>query len=585
MARGGTDKYYNPSTKVVSDGDVAYADDLNDINYAVDSAFAQIADDLDEIDIVLADTTDYAEGWAISPQGTPPDALQPGLYSSRAYSIEAKEYTSNSLGSAIHKADGTTVMVDSANVSAAKASTSAITASSSATTATTQAGVATTQAGLSVTARVASEAARDSALVYKNAAATSATNAATSETSALNSKNAAATSATSAATSATNADTSEANAASSATAAATSATNAATSATSATTSKNAAATSAANAYTSEINAGTNATLAAVSAAEAAAAADYAVGISKTFRNKIINGNFDFWQRGLTQSTNGYGSDDRWLNSNIGTTKVHSLVNFTPGQTAVPDNPVAFSRTMVTSVAGAANLCYKTQKIEGVNTLAGKTITLSFWAKADASRNIAIEFSQNFGTGGSPSATVLGIEPALVPLTTTWQKQRVTVAIPSIFGKTIGTDYNDFLQLILWFDAGSNYNSRTASLGQQSGYFDIAHVQFEEGSDDTPFENRPVGIELSLCQRYYQIAYTQFNANVTTGIGYRALTNLPVNMRAVPTLGVTDLGGAQCFPSTAGTPAVLSSSTFYEFRTANLTGAGFFRSSVTIDAEL
>ena len=37
--------------------------------------------------------------------------------------------------------------------------------------------------------------------------------------------------------------------------------------------------------------------------------------------------------------------------------------------------------------------------------------------------------------------------------------------------------------------------------------DIAQIQLEEGSVATPFENRPYGLELALCQRYAQILTT------------------------------------------------------------------------------
>lgn len=76
-------------------------------------------------------------------------------------------------------------------------------------------------------------------------------------------------------------------------------------------------------------------------------------------------------------------------------------------------------------------------------------------------------------------------------------------MPSISGKTLGTNGNDSLGLFFWFDAGSNWNARSASLGQQSGTFDLANVQLEEGSVATPFEQRPLGLELQLCRRYYE----------------------------------------------------------------------------------
>ncbi|MBE0437157.1 MAG: hypothetical protein IBX56_15300, partial [Methylomicrobium sp.] len=166
-----------------------------------------------------------------------------------------------------------------------------------------------------------------------------------------------------------------------------------------------------------------------------------------FKNKLINGNFDIWQRGSSQTSSGYGSDDRWYNSNGGTNKTHSLQNFALGQTDVPGNPPYFSRTVVNSVAGAGNFCHKFQRIEDVRTLAGQTATLSFWAKADANKNIALEFLQSFGAGGTPSDRINGIGVTTLALTTSWQKYTVTVAIPSIAGKVLGTAGNACLNLV------------------------------------------------------------------------------------------------------------------------------------------
>lgn len=232
------------------------------------------------------------------------------------------------------------------------------------------------------------------------------------------------------------------------------------------------------------------------------------GISGPFahRNKIINGNFDIWQRGTSQTASGYGSVDRWSSTNGGTTKTHSRQTFTLGQTDVPGEPMYFSRTVVTSAAGTGNYCALGQFVESVRTLAGKNATITFWAKADAPKNIAIELYQGFGSGGTPSADVTAIGSQLIALTTTWQKFTRTIAVPSITGKTLGTNNDDWLGLYFWFDAGTDYNSRTSSLGQQSGTFDIAQVQVEEGAVATPFEQRPFGYEMQLCQRYYEKSY-------------------------------------------------------------------------------
>jgi hypothetical protein len=263
-----------------------------------------------------------------------------------------------------------------------------------------------------------------------------------------------------------------------------------------------------------------------------------------FRNKIINGNFDIWQRGTSQTTSDYGSADRWRCSNSGSTKTASQQEFTLGQTDVPGNPKYFMRHVVTSVAGAGNYVLLLQKVEDVNTLAGKTATLSFWARADSNKNIAVECTQDFGTGGSPSAFVT-IDPQLVSLTTSWTKYTITVDVPSISGKTLGTNGNHCMNCHFWFDAGSTYAARSASLGQQSGTFDIAQVQLEEGSVATPFEQRPIAAEFNLCTRYFYrmgnginnyLRYATGEARLSTEIN--GVFTLPNILRATPTFSIS-----------------------------------------------
>jgi hypothetical protein len=222
-------------------------------------------------------------------------------------------------------------------------------------------------------------------------------------------------------------------------------------------------------------------------------------------NYIMNGNFDLWTRAVTQTVSGYGSDDRWVNGNVGTTKTHSLQSFGIGDTLTWDSPaVNYSRTVVSSVVGVGNSCFKSQRVEFVRTLSGKKATLSFRAKADAARNMAIEFVQFFGNTGTPSTDVNGIGSQLVALTTNWKKYTITVDLPSIAGKTLGTSANDSLQVFFWFDAGSTYATRTSNLGQQSGTFDIAQVKLEEGSVATPFKSKTMQQERSACERFYEI---------------------------------------------------------------------------------
>ena len=272
-----------------------------------------------------------------------------------------------------------------------------------------------------------------------------------------------------------------------------------------------------------------------------------------FRNRIINGNFDFWQRGTSFTGNEYGAD-RWFHGRVGTTHTATREPFALGQTDVPGEPTYYCRTVVISEEGAGNYAVLIQPIEDVRTFAGQQVTLSFWAKADATKNIAINMVQIFGTGGSPSANV-GISGTKVSIGTTFQKVTVTATLPSISGKTLGTDSNSRLAVYIWFDAGSTWNGDTDSLGQQSGTFDIAQVQIEPGPVATPFEQRPIGTELALCQRYFQVLTALRLAGYTT-VGNELAWPIAYNtaMRANPTGTSTDFtlnnvqSAAQPFPT-------------------------------------
>ena len=300
------------------------------------------------------------------------------------------------------------------------------------------------------------------------------------------------------------------------------------------------------------------------------------------RNAIINGNFDIWQRGTSFTSSEYGAD-RWVHRLSGaTTHTATRQAFTAGQTDVPGEPTYFCRTVVSSVAGAGNSARLDQQIENVRTFAGQQVTLSFWAKADAIKNIAVTLQQVFGSGGSPSAAVdFGVTK--IAIGTSWQKVTVTATVPSISGKTLGTDNNHSLVAIIWFDAGSTYNTQTDSLGQQSGTFDIAQVQVEPGAVATAFERRPIGMELSLCQRYFQQGTFQAQAYNTTGDFIKAGFSFSPTMRTAPSIAFTET--QQINTSSASQMIDSNASDFFIRRSIVSTGNGFFNGGYTASAEL
>lgn len=214
-----------------------------------------------------------------------------------------------------------------------------------------------------------------------------------------------------------------------------------------------------------------------------------------FRNAIINGNFDIWARGTSFSPgSGVYTADRWavVFDGTGATRTISRVAFTLGQTDVPGEPAYFLR-FAQSVAGSnATFNGIQQRIEGVRTFAGQQVTVSFYAKATSAITIpAVGFKQSFGTGGSPSADTFTTFASSISITTSWQKFTYTGTIPSITGKTLGSDNNDALVLDLSFPLNTTFT------------LDLSMVQLEPGPVATNFERRPLEIEQGLCERYYQ----------------------------------------------------------------------------------
>jgi hypothetical protein len=300
-----------------------------------------------------------------------------------------------------------------------------------------------------------------------------------------------------------------------------------------------------------------------------------------FRNRIINGNFDIWQNGTTFTGNEYGAD-QWLHARIGTTHTVTRQQFTLGQTEVPGEPEYFCRTVVSSVGGAGNYSVLMQPLEDVRTFAGQQVVVSFRAKADNTRSIAIELLQKFGSGGSPSADVTSIGVSKVSIGSSWQKVTAPITVPSIIGKTLGTNNNDSLYLFIWFDAGSNFNSRTGILGHQSGTFDIAQVQMEPGPIATPFERRPISVELALCQRYFEVGTSGSLGYGLSTVGAGAHVSYAVTKRVQPTLVLTP------FDYTNASGALLANNTIYGFTpygSVNATGGFIIYINWTASARL
>lgn len=262
------------------------------------------------------------------------------------------------------------------------------------------------------------------------------------------------------------------------------------------------------------------------------------------RNFIINGDFKINQRQLSsRSTTGY-LHDRWRLEYGGGSTTYSTQAFTLGNEISGFEPTNFAQFAVSGQSSASDYSVFQQMIEGVRTFAGQTVTVSFYARATSGTpKIALELTQYFGTGGSPSSAV-NTNAGIVTLSTTWSRYSLTVALPSISGKTVGS-VDDALIVQFWLSGGSNYSARTNSIGIQNSTFQIWGIQAEPNLQVTPLEIRPVPLELQMCQRYYYELRGWGGDDALCQGNYYATTQLwcviqhPVQMRKGPTFSLAN----------------------------------------------
>ena len=227
------------------------------------------------------------------------------------------------------------------------------------------------------------------------------------------------------------------------------------------------------------------------------------------KNKIINGDFNIWQRGTSvavpaNNVQTFQADRFWAQHN-GTTNgtiTYARQTFTVGQTDVPYNPTYFARVTNTTLGTSQTQTEFGQSIEDVSTFAGQTATFSFYVKASGTFTLSGFAWQNFGSGGSTGVfTTLTLSTSTT--TTSWQRVTATLTVPSISGKTVGTgNYIAFYVRMVSPTAGST--------------IDFANWQVEAGSVATAFQTATGTLagELQAAQRYLPAHYV---GNSTLGI--------------------------------------------------------------------
>jgi len=273
------------------------------------------------------------------------------------------------------------------------------------------------------------------------------------------------------------------------------------------------------------------------------------------KNLIINGGMDVWQRGTSFTGLDNGSDifasDRWRWDERGSgTAVHTVSQSTNAPSGFP-----YSAKIHCTSTGSSGIYYFQQKIEGYNTYCTgwntttkKPITVSFWLRCTKTG----KFGGAITTIDESYGYAFDVD---VSNADTWERHSVTIPAPPT-SPSLGTSGTGLiLQFALatdvtsyrgaantWHDNSNPLHTTddaTISIDQNGDIVYITGVQLEVGSVATPFEQRPYGEELALCQRYYQIGAARlriYPMSTTNGwITMMQDVNFKVTMRTSPSV--------------------------------------------------
>ena len=314
------------------------------------------------------------------------------------------------------------------------------------------------------------------------------------------------------------------------------------------------------------------------------------------RNRIINGDMRIDQRNAgasisLSSTVVYAVDRFNAQTNVGSG--HTIEQ-------VQDAPAGFTDSYKLTVGTGAtptgtNFGRLRQFVEGYNTADfdfgtanAKTITLSFWVKTSVTGNFGVAF---FNSANDRSYTA----QYTVSSANTWEYKNITIAgdttgtwlTTNAAGVSVAWDLGegpDRSKAIGWgatVGSGLGLTGGTKILATTGATFFITGVQLEVGSVATPFERRPYGLEMMLCQRYYYNTAAEYGAShqLSTCLDHIIYTSVdshgerfPTIMRAAPTVTLYGRGGL------AGRPSITSDgSSLTGTSTANsITYTGFRR---------
>ena len=286
----------------------------------------------------------------------------------------------------------------------------------------------------------------------------------------------------------------------------------------------------------------------------------------SFRNRIINGDMRFAQRGTSSVVpTGVGATSYLLDRfTTYTSFTGGNVTQYPSSLATSDTPYQLgfryyaNLTCLSALTGFSYFTY-VQSIEGYHaadlnwgTSFGVPVTVSFWFRTNSPTGSQFTFCMNI-YGGSNNY----LAPYTVNASGVWQLVTLTIPPPPN-GTSVNATNSGSLALYLTAASttngtfGWNIASAPAIPGTYNwtalagNYVHFTGVQLEKGTVATPFEFRPYATELALCQRYFtKLGGTAVYENIGNGVAASStianiLCPLPVPMRDITTTSVTVL---------------------------------------------
>jgi len=235
-------------------------------------------------------------------------------------------------------------------------------------------------------------------------------------------------------------------------------------------------------------------------------------------NLVINGAMQIWQRGVSQTTTGYGCVDRFKNYVSGT------VTFSQETTGLPSGFV-YALKWTTGAATSYGQSRHFIETENVKALRGKTLTASAYVKVSSTYSGVATWEIYYSTGGDVSGS-------------SWANLNPTNVI-SASASDASSDYKRIsCNVTIPANAVGIYVGIVPSAVQASGVTcSMTGVQLESGTVATPFNHRSYGQELALCQRYYYVFGGEGAAPNIQGYGKGGDNTFgftyPTNMRASP----------------------------------------------------